>query len=190
MAKALEIEERALKIRMARHGLRLPMVLGVLDQIREGKLSRTGAAATLQVTVRTVNALMTSWNASRPIAKDTLSRATSQVKWEVRKKFAVDFIRGNLNLDQAAKAADVSTRQMRRWVSELIHKHHGLVYKDLAEIAPSRLRALADEVLEAEHLEDLARRTAEAISDGQTTEAEEALRRLSEARVQKRKKTN
>lgn len=189
-AHALGIEERALKIRIARHGLRLPMVLGVLDQIHEGKLTRPQAAATLQVTPRTVNVLMKSWGADRPLAKDPLTWATSQVKWEARKKFALDLIRGTLNLDQASDAASVSTRQMRRWVSELIGRHHGMVYKDLAKIAPHRLREIANEIAEEENLADLARRTADAISDGETTEADEALRRLSEARVLKRKKAS
>lgn len=76
VASALGITERALKIRISRHGLKLPLVLSVLDQFHENKISRDDAAA-MGVTVRTVNALALSWNALRPLSNDTITRATS-----------------------------------------------------------------------------------------------------------------
>lgn len=175
VASALGITERALKIRISRHGLKLPLVLSVLDQFHENKISRDDAAA-MGVTVRTVNAL-------RPLSNDTITRATSQVKWEVRKKFALDFIRGTMNIDAAAEAAGVSSRQMRRWVANLIKKHYGIVYKDLAEIAPRRLAEMAKHIEEEEALEEATKAIADKVSEGAVSEREEAKRRLAAKRA-------
>lgn len=187
VASALGISERALKIRISRHGLKLPLVLSVLDQFHENKISRDDAAA-MGVTVRTVNALALSWNALRPLSNDTITRATSQVKWEVRKKFALDFIRGTMNIDAAAEAAGVSSRQMRRWVANLIKKHYGIVYKDLAEIAPRRLAEMAKHIEEEEALEEATKAIADKVSEGAVSEREEAKRRLAAKRVARLKR--
>lgn len=188
VASALGITERALKIRISRHGLKLPLVLSILDQFHENKISRDQAAAAMGVTVRTVNALALSWNALRPLSNDTITRATSQVKWEVRKKFALDFIRGTMNIDAAAEAAGVSSRQMRRWVANLIKKHYGIVYKDLAEIAPRRLAEMAKHIEEEEALEEATKAIADKVSEGLVSEREEAKRRLAAKRVARLKR--
>lgn len=187
-AAALGLTEKSLKIRIAKHGHRLPLVLSVLDKINENQITRDGAAEALEISVRTVNALMENWKVARPLADHAITSATAQVKWEVRKKFALDFIRGNLNLDQASEAAGVSTRQMRRWVSELISKHFGMVYKDLAELDSLKLRRVADAIRDAENLEEAARHTADQVARGLVTAREVGRKRAAAAKIARKSK--
>ena len=127
MAKMLNISIKNLKIRITKHGDRLPLVLATLDRIKCDQIDRARAAEALQVSVRTVNQLMQSWDVQRPLKGYLIDKAAAQVKWEVRKKYAIDFVGERETIESAAEKAGVSTRQMRRWVSELIHEHYGIV---------------------------------------------------------------
>lgn len=163
-ARVLNMSVRNLRFRLTKWGHRLPLLLSTLDKIREDKISRVDAAEVLQVTPREINHLMNSWKITRPIKGYLIDRAKADVKWEVRKKFAIDFIAGHLEMDDAAVAADVSPRQMRRWVSDLLMTHFEMPYKDLKQVSnPQRLR-LAREIERAEGLEDAKQRVIDAIS--------------------------
>ena len=177
-AEAFGIAPRDLKFRSTRWNHRLPLLLAMLDRIRKDEISRDDAAAVLGVTTRQINHLMNTWKVERPVKEYLIERATAKVKWEVRKKFAIDYIAGTLDLDKAAEAAGVSVRQMRRWVSELLIKHFEMPFKDLKQVSMNRRTRLANEVEVAEGLEREKLRVADAISTGDRTLKEEAVERV------------
>lgn len=187
MARLLGISPKNLKIRFTKHGDRLPLVLATLDKIKADQIDREKAATTLKVTPRTVNQLMVSWNVERPIKDYLIDRAASQVKWEVRKKYAIDYIGERETLDKAAQKADVSTRQMRRWVSDLLVKHFGIVFKDLIKITLTRRRQMANEVEQKEGLELAVKERVLAVSEGSKALAEEAVELVMERRERRRR---
>lgn len=187
MAKMLDISPKNLKIRISKHGDRLPLVLSVLDKINADQIQREKAAATLDVSVRTMNQPMVSWNVSRPLKDYLVDRAAAQVKWEVRKKYAIDFIGERETLESASEKADVSTRQMRRWVSELIKKHYGIVFRDLKTIPLSRRRMLAAEIEGKEGLELAVRQRVEAIAAGTKALQAEAVERAMDRRERRKR---
>lgn len=177
-AKAFGFTERDMKFRLTHYGARLPLLLSVLDRIKEDTISRGEAADVLSVTPREVNQLMHNWHIKRPLKAYLIERSTSKVKWEIRKKFAVDFIAGYGTLADAAEGANVSVRQMRRWVSDLLDKHYKMVFKDLKELTLKRRRRLAAEIEEAEGLELAKQQVLQAIADGKRSLGEEALERV------------
>lgn len=183
-AIAFDMAPKALKISMTKQGPKFPMMLSVLDQISVNGLTRDEAAAALGVTVRSVNHLASRWRVRRPIPDDTINRATSQVKWAVQKKFAVDFIAGRINLDMAAEAADVHPRQMRRIIARLLDKHLGMVYKDLAKLTLQQLQQIAKTIVEQEAMTAEAMRIADEIAAGRRTRASEALRAVVNRRLE------
>lgn len=153
------------------------MLLAILDKIKEDKITREEAAEALAVTVREVNQLMKSWNISRPLKEYALNKAKAEVKWEIRKRFAIDYIAGSAELEDAAERAEVSTWQMRRWVSDLINQHFGMVWGDLKLLSNAKRKALALEVEKAENLELERQQTLNAIASGRKTLESEALDR-------------
>lgn len=177
-AKALGMTPRDLKIRMTKYGHRFPLVLSILDKIRADEISRVDAAHALGVSVRQINHLMEHFHIKRPLKEYLVSRTASQIKWELRKKFAIDFIADTCTIEEAAESAQVSTRQMRRWVSELLNKHFGMVYKDLKGLAPHRRRRLANDIESAENLELSKQGVLQEIADGRKSLKEEALERV------------
>lgn len=174
-AIALDVTPKSLKIRIAKHGHRLPLVLATLDKIRADEITRDQAAIALNVTVRTINAAMASWDVKRPLKDYLIDQAAATVKWEVRKKFAIDFIGEHMTLLKAAQSAGVSDRQMRRWVSELINEHYGMVWKDLEGIPLARRRRMALEIEDKEGLAEEKIRLVQAISEGEKALKEVAL---------------
>lgn len=180
-AEAFGFTEQSLTFRMTRHGDRLPLILAVLDQIKADKISRIEAAERLGVSDRQINKLMESWSAQREIdlTKSYLvGRAASKVKWEVRKNAAIDFIEGKLNFEMAAETANCSTRQIRRWVDDLLKKHYEMPYKDLLTLSMTKRARLAQEIRTAEGLEKAKQEMAIAIADGRTTVKDEAIKRV------------
>jgi hypothetical protein len=177
-ARALGITVRSYRIRSSAWGHRLPLLLSVLDKIKADDITRDEAAATLNVSTREVNKLSATWNVTRPTKQYVIDRTASKVKWEVRKKFAIDFIAGAGSIDDAAEAAGVSARQMRRWVSELLQKHFEMPWKDLAKLTPNRRRRLAQEIEAAEGIELAKQQTLNAIARGDKTLHQEALERV------------
>lgn len=184
-AKALGFTQRDLKFRMTRYGARLPGVLSVLDKIRNDEITRKEAAVQLNVGVREVNQLMNSWRVRRPLKQYLITRASSSVKWEIRKKFAIDFIAGAGTIEDAAEGANVSTRQMRRWVTELLDKHFKMVFKDLKPLSLARRKRLADEIETAEGLELAKQQILKAIADGKRSIADEAVERVVARRIKR-----
>lgn len=185
-AQALNLTERDLKFRLTRWGHRLPLLLATLDKLKAGAIDTQEAAEALQVTPREVNALMTSWRVRRPIKQYLVQRTATQVKWEVHKKFAIDFIAGATTIDEAAEGADLSPRQMRRVVSQLLDKHFQMVFKDLKDISLKRRRRLADEIETAEGLEYAKQQVLNDIANGRKTHTEEALERLMTKKMRRR----
>lgn len=188
MAAVLGLTAKNLRIRLTKHGDRLPLVLSALDKIHTDQMTRPQACELLGVSPRTVNQLMLSWNIERPVKDYLVDRAASQVKWEVRKKYAIDYIGEHLTLDQAAEKAGVSVRQMRRWVSELILRHYGIVFKDLKSIPLARRRRLAEEIEQKEGLEFAVQQRVKAVAEGSKALEEEAVERVM-ARRERRKRS-
>lgn len=178
-ALSLGVTEKSMKIRAKKWGHKLPLLLATLDKIKSDTITREEAATTLNVSSRQVNMLQKSWNVSRPIKTYLVEKARSEIKWEIRKKYAIDYVSGGVEIAEAAERAGVSTRQMRRWVSELLKKHeHGMEWKDLATLSEFRRRRLADEMDEAENLEMTKQDTLKLISNGRMEIGEEALKRV------------
>jgi len=152
-AEKFRMTEQDLKFRITRHGKRLPQILKTLDRINNDEMTRSEASALLQVGERQVNNLMKSWTVARPLKEYLVHKAVTGVKWEIRKKFAIEFIAGSCTLEEAAENAGVTDRQIRRWVSDLLNTHFGMVFKDLKELTLTKRSRLADEIEEAEGLE-------------------------------------
>lgn len=177
-AQALGFTHTDMKFRITRWGHRLPLLLATLDKIRAGTVGRGEAAKTIGVSLRQMNHLMQTWKVHRPIAKYVVNHTLAEVKWEIRKKYAVDYIAGGVTIEEAAERASVSTRQIRRWVSELLRKHFSMVWKDLKEVPMHRRARLATEIERAEGLEYGKQAVIQAISRGDTTLFDEAANRL------------
>lgn len=185
-AEALDLSHRQWEMRKKKWGHRLPLLFSILDKIKEDKITRLEAAQILGTTERNVNSLMQSWGVVRPLKPYLVARAAAEVKWEIRKKMAIDFIAGATTIEDAAEGAEVSDRQMRRWVSELLHKHFGMVFKDLKPLQLRRRQRLAEEVEEAERLELAKQQQLKAVLSGQKTIQEEALERAVARRESRR----
>lgn len=184
--EALGLTTQQFRSRLTKWGHRLPLLFSILDKIKHDQITRDEAASALNVTVRDVNKLCISWKVVRPVKEYLIQRTASKVKWEVRKKYAIDYIAGTTTLEDAAEAAEVSDRQMRRWVSDLLIKHFEMPWKDLATLTDFKRRRLANEIETAENL-DLARQNiVNAISRGDKSIEEEALERVI-AKTRKRK---
>lgn len=177
-AKAYGFTVTDLRRRRTRFGNRLPQVLSVLDRIANDEMSRDEAATALGTTTRNVNKLQESWAVDRPIKDYLVDRAVAAVKWEIRKNYAIEFIAGSMPLLEAAEHAQVSDRQMRRWVTELIGKHFGIVFKDLKTITDRRRLQMADDIEAAEGLEVAKQRVLREVVMGEKTLQDVALDRL------------
>lgn len=177
-ANALDITPKTMRFHLTRWGHRLPLLLSILDKVREDKITRSEAAEALQVTERQVNQLMGTWNVHRPIKPYLLDREKAQVKWELRKRFAIEFIGGGISLEDAAEKAEVSDRQMRRWVADLLDKHFKMPWSDLKEITEPKRRKLAEEIEQLERLELSKAHALNAIAAGKKTVEAEAVDRL------------
>jgi hypothetical protein len=158
-ANAFGVSVRSLRFAMSRHGARFPGLLATLDAIRNDEITRDEAAENLGVSVRQVNNLMLTWKVKRPLRTYLVRRKVSEMKWEIRKTFAIEYISGKCSIEEAAEEAEVSSRQMRRWVSDLLHEHFGLKFVDLKRLSDGKRERLAREIEAAESL-DLARQQA------------------------------
>jgi hypothetical protein len=177
-ALALGLTDSEWRQRRARWGARLPLLFGVLDRIRDDTITRDEAADVLQTSVRNVNALMKSWHVARPLKEYLIQREAAKVKFEIRKKAAIDFIAGADDIETAAVAGDCSTRQIRRWVSDLLGKHFNMVWKDLKGLRPHRRERLAREIERMENLEVAKQAALDQIRRGSKSVHEEAIERI------------
>lgn len=183
VAKALNLDLKYLRLRLSRWGHKLPLLFATLDKIRDDKISREEAAEVLSISTRQVNKLQESWSIQRPVKTYLVDKASVQIKWEISKKYAVDFIAGSMTIEESAESAGLSTRQMRRWVSDLLLKHYEMVHKELVSLPLHRRKRLADEIEEAENLEISKQQVLKSISDGKLSIQDEALNRVLSRRV-------
>lgn len=177
-AEALGLEVRDFKFRLSRWGLRLPLLLNTLDKLKEGKVTRDQAAEALSVSTRQVNQLMNTWEVKKPVKEYLVHNTAVQIKWEIRKKYAIDYIAGSSTIEEAADNAEISARQMRRWVSELLNKHYQIPFKDLVKVTSERRRHMATEIEEAEGLEIAKQNVLRAISTGKKDLTDAAIERV------------
>lgn len=191
-ADTFGLTERDLKARITRHGHRLPLILSVLDKIKTDKITREEASKALERSTRQTNKLMESWKIERPLKVYLVDKQVTQIKWEIQKKYAIDFIAGGIDFETAAEGADLSTRQIRRRVADLLMKHHEMPYKDLDQLSMARRRRLAEGIETAENLELSKQNMLKLIADGKLSIKEEALNRVLSRRVvhDRRKNTN
>ena len=109
------------------------------------------------------------------------------MKWEVQKKFAIDYIAGRAgSLDKASALAGVSERQFRRIVSAPLSEHLGMVWSDPGDLPLPQLQRVAREIEKAERIAAETHRLASDISDGKVSRKDEAIKRAVEARVVKK----
>ena len=177
-AQQFQISPPGLKMRLSKWGDRIELLLKTLDQIDADRLSRSDASKLLNITPRAVNKLMQSWTISRPIKEYRKTRAKSKVKWDLRKVFALQFIRGVSNLEKASESARVGERQMRRWVNSMLKEFNGLSYRELNDLTLSGRRKLADDIIASVSLEAAVIERMKNISSGTLTLDDEALFRI------------
>lgn len=177
-ARALNLTDKDFKFRLTRWGHRLPLLFATLDKLKTDAISSKEAAEVLGVTSRQVNQLVEKWGITKPIKPYLVTRTASKIKWEVHKKFALDYIAGKLPIVDAAEAAGISERQMRRWVAELLNKHEEMSYKDHSKLALRAQEAIAKRIEERENLDIQKQMLAKAISDGEKTLQDEAISRV------------
>jgi hypothetical protein len=177
-AEAFGLSLKDFRYRLTRYGDRLPQVLSTLDRIATDEITRTDAAAILGVKERSINALQKSWAVNRPIKEYKVRAAVSQVKWEVAKKVACEFIAGTTTIEKASELSGLSTRQMRRWVTKLIVKHFGITFKDLADMTLSKRGRMADHIENAEGLEAAKQKVLGQVVLGQKALEDVAVERL------------
>lgn len=176
-ARALGKSIKILRFTWTLWGHRLPLMLSTLDKITAGTITRSEAAKVLECTERQVNSLMRSWGVQRPVANHIVNKEQTKLKWSVRQKFAIDYIADTTTIEDAAENAQVSVRQMRRWVSNLLKKHYDMEFIDLRQITASRRRRLAEEIEEKEGLDLAKQQMMKAVLDGRKTIHEEAIDR-------------
>ena len=185
MAQSLEINPRAMSIRIAKWGHRLPLMLSVLDKIADNKISRAEAAGILEVTDRAVNKLCENWDIKRPLGMNKSRQALASVKFELRKKAAIDYISGGMTIEEAAESADCSTRQIRRWVADLLEKHFEMTQMDLRALSDKRRRSLADEIQKAEKIDFDTQVVLDSIRRGETSIQEVGASRIAQLKAVK-----
>jgi hypothetical protein len=184
-ADVLGLTPRDMRFRLTKWGDKLPTLLSTLDKISAGTVSRGRASELIGVGPRQVNHLMGTWKVHRPLPNYVVDATVSAIKWEIRKKYAIEYISGAATIEDSSEDADLSTRQMRRWVSGLIKKHFGMVFKDLKGLPGAKRRRLAHEIENAEGLEYAKQSVIEAIRRGEATLQEEAAARLAGRHVRK-----
>lgn len=187
-AEKLGISPLQLTIRLGKHGDQIEKRFEILDKIAENLITRDQAALEWSgikggVNVRTINAAMRAWGVEREMTEDMVNRVAPKVKWEVIKKYSVDFIKGTLDLVKSAEAAGISDRQLRRWVSDLLIKHYDMPFKDLKHVTQTRREALAADILLAESLES---GKIQPVLMGQISRFEEAELRIAAKRATKK----
>ena len=187
-AKRYGFTEKDLKFRITRWGDKLPQLLSTLDKLSNDVINSEEAAATLDVTIRNVNALRKSWSVGWALKDYAIVRATSKVKWDIRKKFAIDVIAGNASVDEISIQSGVSARQLRRWVIVLLTKHNPMPYGDLKLMPAHHRRALADKIDEKENLDFAKQNLLKSIADGKTAIRDEAINRVLAKRTNKSRK--
>ncbi len=168
-AQQLQIDQKDLEYKIAHYGKRLPSIFQALDKIENDIISRSEASVMMDVAPRQVNQIMLAFSVRRPLAPYLLNRAEAKLKWDIRKKYAIDYIGGGLDLFETADKAGVGDRQLRRWVAELLIKHFEMTYFELRKLSLRKRRSLADEIEIAEGLEMTKQKAIEEVENGNKT---------------------
>jgi hypothetical protein len=174
------ITVRDLRFRITRLGEDLPQRLSVLDRISANEISREEAASILGITTRQVNKSQETWSVGRPLALYLIDKAVSKAKWEIAKNFAIEFIGDYMTLDQAAEAAKMDTRNMRRWVQKLMTAHFKIPYTELKKLSLNRRREMAKEIRDKEGLGLAKKRVIDEVAKGELD-----IKKLAEERIMK-----
>lgn len=172
------ISTKGLKSRLTKWGDSMPLLLMTLDRIVADAISRDEAAKILNVSTRNINKLMESWSVQRPIKEYLVNRTISTLKWDVRMKYAIDYISGSTGLDAAASSAGISTRQVRRWVTDLLQYYHDIVFKDLAKLPPDVRFRVGKIIGAGEKIDDESERLILAIASDRVKLEAEARKRV------------
>lgn len=179
-AKAFDITPDELRRRIIASGFRLPMILSLLDRIRVNEITREKAAEILHIDVRQINRFMGRWKIKRTAAVSLVKVTAAAIKWEIRKKYAIEYIAGAMTFEEAADMASVGTRQMRRWVEDLLQKHLSLTSMGLKTLTATQRMQLAQAIEEGEGLDQEKARVLYEVALGRRTLKDEAMARIHE----------
>lgn len=168
-AAKMNLTPKDLKFRITVNGDKLPTLLKTLERIQENEITRGEASQLLNVSPRQINQLMKTWKVERPLSEYLVTKEQAALKWMMRKRWAIEFVAGTVKIEDAAQEADVSERQIRRWVSELLDKHMGMVFKDLNTLSTKKRFRIANEIETAEGIEYAEQQMLKAISNGDAT---------------------
>lgn len=92
----------------------------ILDRIASGEISRSDAAAKLEISVRHVNRLMRARGVKRPESPTHQKAAEVEVKRQVKQAAAYAVFNGEMTIEDAAQQAECSERTIYRLL-ETIH---------------------------------------------------------------------
>jgi len=159
-AEMLNVPVGSLRSTLTKYGKRIkkmPEALSPLKEQAETVTDRTKAmqkaAKMLGVSVRQVRRLLEKNEISlkRPASfEKRLERAeNAKEKWKKRQNAALSVIAGADNMDSAATFAEVSSRQMYRWVNKLLSVEKVRI-RDLQEMRRDTRAALARKLENAE----------------------------------------
>lgn len=177
-AEAFNQTVKRFRFTLTRYKDDIEIRLSVLDAISEDGITREEAATALKTSPREVNQLMKNWGITRPVKTYLVDKEKADIKWAIRKRFAIDFIAGSVEISDAADNADCSERQMRRWVSDLINEHYGMKWGDLKLISNRRRAEMAQEIEEKEGLKLEKQQALNDIIRGKKSLEEAALERI------------
>jgi hypothetical protein len=157
-ATSLGFTPGGFRIILARAKEEMPKRLAVLDEIDAGRMKNAEACKVLGCSVRNLSALMKNWGVERPMAMEGIDDVLIEIKQGLQIKYALEVIRkpyvkGEMVefLDDMADKAGISSRQLRREVTDLLRRHVQLEYTDLTSMNEKQRNAVADQIEEAEH---------------------------------------
>lgn len=143
----------------------LPYLIAMSDRLsvqHEKASDRTALLAEiaerLGVTLRQVNRLMRNTNIITPSPYQAMMRKfraeEAKEKWRVRFDCALSVIAGLDKMDTAAEIAEVSSRQMYRWVNKLLDTQF-IKLKEVRQLQMYRRKEIADQIeqTQGEHFE-------------------------------------
>lgn len=187
-AQILNCTVFGLRVRMGKQGSKFKLTLKTLDELASGTTNTQAAAEKLNCSTRTINSMRENYGVARPVGEWKVRRIGAKIKWDVHKKFALDFIAGTIKLEDAAQAAGLCDRQVRRWVTQLLEKHTDHTWKSHSKLGITQQYHLAREIETKEDLDVQRKMLADAIARGDKTVHGEATDRVVYMRDSKRRK--
>lgn len=186
VAANLEMTERDFKFRVTKWGNRLSTVLNLMDGVEQGTKNSKDVAEALGIQTRAANSLIGSFKVIRPLGEWRIERAAPKIKWDLHTKVAIDVIACSKTFADAAIAANISERQVRRVVSALVKQHCQMTYKDLAAMKVQDRRRIANDIDLKEQSDHASRQLLQAIELGHTTIVDEARKLVQDLEDSKR----